>query len=779
MKTNPVSRFFLSVIIVTSLITTQSCSKKTDPPDPQIIKPKVTGHVQKGPFINGTSISMSELSDSLSQTGKVFTTQISNNSGSFEIKDIALTSSYVEFSASGYYFDEVKGALSVAPLNLFALSDITDISTVNVNILTHLEKVRVGKLVNKTTKLADAKKIAQGEILAIFGFNLTGMDNSEELDISVDNDGNAILIAISIILQGDRSVGDLTELMAGITNDIGGDGILNSETIKNELRNSARNLDLAAVRLNLEHRYQELGVSAKIPDFEKYVNKFLVYTAQSPATSTLVPTDVTIGGAKLNGTVNPNSLSTTVTFEYGTGITYGNIAVASQSPVIGSTSVNAEVVISGLLPGTTYHFRIKSQNSLGTATGSDMTFTTLGQLPVANVLPADNIQLTSASVYGTVNPNNLSTTVGFEWGITTAYGHLNTANQSPVTGNIITNVNTGLTGLTPGTTYHFRVKAENALGIIYSNDRIFVTPGLIPSVDYLPITNLTSNSIVLNGTVNANLLSTTVLIEYGTTTGYGSSVAVIPATVTGNTTVNVTAALTGLSAGVTYHYRINATNELGTTFGSDMTFTVLTPVSDSEGNVYEVVKIGTQVWMAENLKSSNYRNGDPIGTTTPARLDISAESTPKYQWSYEGDEAKVAIYGRIYTWYAANDSRNVCPSGWHVPTDAEFRSLENNYGGEFLAGGKLKEAGLTHWESPNYAADNSSSFSGLPAGLHWNNYLRPEEIFQGIGQIGSFWSSTSSASTLAWSHGLIYTNASIYIMSSDKKVGYSVRCIKD
>ena len=776
MKTSTASRFILSILIIASLITTQSCSKNTDP---QITKQLVKGHVQKGPFINGTSISMSELNTSLVQTGKVFTTQISNNSGSFEINNVALTSSYVEFSASGYYFDEVKGALSVAPLNLFALSDITDISTVNVNILTHLEKVRVGNLVNGTTTLPEAKRIAQGEILAIFGFAQTGMDNSEELDISVNNDGNAILIAISIILQGDRSVGDLTELMAGMTNDIGGDGILNSESIKTELRNSARNLDLAAVRSNLVRRYQELGVGASIPDFEKYVNNFLVYTAQSPVTLTLVATDVTISGAKLNGTVNPNSLRTTVTFEYGTTITYGSTAVATQSPVTGSTSVNAEIVISGLLPGTTYHFRIKSQNSLGTVTGSDMTFTTLGQLPVANVLPADNIQLTSASVYGTVNPNNLSTVVSFEWGITTGYGHSTPATQSPVTGNIITNVSSALTGLTPGSTYHLRVKAENALGIIYSNDKTFVTPGLMPSVAYTPVTNLTSHSVALNGTVNANLLSTSALFEYGTTTGYGSSAATIPATVTGNTIVSVNAAFTGLSAGVTYHYRINATNELGTTLGNDMTFTILTPVTDFDGNVYEVVKIATQVWMAENLKSLSYRNGDPIGTTTPARLDISAESTPKYQWSYEGDETKVPLYGRLYTWYAVTDSRNVCPSGWHVPTDVEFKALEANYGGEFLAGGKLKEAGLTHWESPNTAADNSSSFSALPAGLHWNNYVRPEEIFLRIGLSAGFWTSTSSASTLAWSHSLNYTNASVHIMSDDKKVGYSVRCIKD
>src|ERR1035438_8500630 len=94
-------------------------------------------------------------------------------------------------------------------------------------------------------------------------------------------------------------------------------------------------------------------------------------------------------------------------------------------------------------------------------------------------------------------------------------------------------------------------------------------------------------------------------------------------------------------------------------------------VADVDGNVYKTVTIGNQVWMAADLKTTQYRNGDLIGTNSPATLDISSESTPKYQWAYAGDESNVATYGRLYTWFAATDSRNVCPVGWHVSTDAE------------------------------------------------------------------------------------------------------------
>src|SRR5262245_32163336 len=100
-------------------------------------------------------------------------------------------------------------------------------------------------------------------------------------------------------------------------------------------------------------------------------------------------------------------------------------------------------------------------------------------------------------------------------------------------------------------------------------------------------------------------------------------------------------------------------------------------VTDIDGNVYHTVNIGTQVWMLENLKTTKYRNGDLIETTTPATLDITSESTPKYQWAYNGEENNAATYGRLYTWYAATESRNVCPSGWHVPSDVEWTTLSN------------------------------------------------------------------------------------------------------
>ncbi len=294
---------------------------------------------------------------------------------------------------------------------------------------------------------------------------------------------------------------------------------------------------------------------------------------QAPSALTQTATNVSESAASLNGTVNPNYLSATVTFEYGVTTAYGSTASAAQSPVTGNTMVNVSTGISGLLPGTTYHFRIKTVNSIGTTYSEDKTFTTSGQAPVATTMDATNKTTTDASVNGTVNANNLSTTVTFEYGPTTSYGQTVTADQSPVTGSTNTNVSAVLTGLTAGTTYHFRVKAVNAVGTTNGSDLSFTTPGLPPTATTLDATNKTTTGSTVNGAVNANNLSTTVTFEYGTTTGYGQTATASQSPVAGNTNTNVSAALTGLTAGV-YHFRVKAVSSAGTTYGYDKSFTL-------------------------------------------------------------------------------------------------------------------------------------------------------------------------------------------------------------
>ena len=577
---NRIWRYSL-VVLGFVLLTNYSCKKE----EPKFIKQKLTGLVQKGPYIIGTSISMYELDQKLGQTGNIFATQMSDNSGTFEINNVRLTSNYVEFLAGGYYFNEVEGDISTAPLNLSAISDISNISSINVNILTHLEKLRVEYLVKHDKTFSEAKKIAQSEILAIFGFKSTGIDNSETFDISVDNESNAILLAISVILQGNRSVGDLSELLASISNDVREDGILNSENIMLALRNSTKELVLNDIRVNLENRYMSLGIRASIPNFEKYINIFLAYTGKEPLTYTQQATNISVIGATLNGIVNANSLKTSVIFEYGTTTNYGATIIASQNSVSGTTNVSVNASLNGLLPGTTYHFRVKTENAKGIVYGNDMVFTTSGALPYVTVLAASKITPVSAQLNGVVNANFLSTTVTFEWGLTTSYGNSLISSQSPVTGNTNVEISTSIIDLTPGTTYHFRVKTENAKGIVYGNDMVFTTSGALPSVTVLEASKITPVSAQLNGVVNANNLPTSVTFEYGLTTDYGSSVIAVQDQVTGDSDCSINANINGLTLGTVYHFRVKSVNSMGTNYSSDMTLT--TSTGYSIGDTYQ------------------------------------------------------------------------------------------------------------------------------------------------------------------------------------------------
>ena len=200
-----------------------------------------------------------------------------------------------------------------------------------------------------------------------------------------------------------------------------------------------------------------------------------------------------------------------------------------------------------------------------------------------------------------------------------------------------------------------------------------------------------------------------------------------------------------------------------------------TAVIDKDGYEYKTATIGTQVWLAENLRTTKYLNGDPIGTTIPASLNITSESTPEYQWASGGNESNVGTYGRLYTWYAITDSRKICPTGWHVPIDEEFATLTTYLQGDTIAGKKLKEYGTTHWANPNTGATNQSGFTALPGG-----YRGYEGGYYFVGYTGYWWSATESETdvTSAWFRGLYYNAVYDHDLSNSKKVGFSVRCLK-
>ncbi len=252
-----------------------SCEREgNEEGDPLTIE-SLQGQVQKGPYLNGTSITVAELTSGLSQTGKNFTTQINDNSGRFELNQLQLSTPFVELAADGFYFNEISGESSLSRLILYAISNLEDKTTLNVNVLSHLERGRVLELVSGGMDFSSAKKQAQQEVLGIFSLSKSDMAESVLLDIAGEGEDNAMLLAISVILQGYRSVGELSELLAGIHGDFREDGILDSGNLGSALMNQAVVLNMEQIRTNLEERYAGLGLEVTLPGFEPYVEHFI------------------------------------------------------------------------------------------------------------------------------------------------------------------------------------------------------------------------------------------------------------------------------------------------------------------------------------------------------------------------------------------------------------------------------------------------------------------------------------------------------------------------
>jgi uncharacterized protein (TIGR02145 family) len=196
------------------------------------------------------------------------------------------------------------------------------------------------------------------------------------------------------------------------------------------------------------------------------------------------------------------------------------------------------------------------------------------------------------------------------------------------------------------------------------------------------------------------------------------------------------------------------------------------PCTDGDNNNYPVVIIGTQVWMAENLKTIRYNNGDLIQTTTPATKSVLNEMEPIYQWSQGGNENNAKTFGRLYTWYSI-EGNTVCPAGWHIPTDSEWAALTDYLGGLDLAGIKLKEMGLMHWTNPNSGAIDEIGFAALPGGYRYST-----GGFGGLGSDGIWWSLTEGNNNDAWTQGMSNNSGSVYGCYNGKRSAYSVRCVQ-
>jgi uncharacterized protein (TIGR02145 family) len=331
-----------------------------------------------------------------------------------------------------------------------------------------------------------------------------------------------------------------------------------------------------------------------------------------------------------------------------------------------------------------------------------------------------------------------------------------------------------LTALSANTTYYVRAYATNSTGTAYGSEVSFTTSGTLATITTTAVSAITSTTATTGGNITNDGGSAITSRGVSWNTSINPSITNGTSTGGGSGTGSFTIPIMLLSPNTTYYVRAYATNSTGTAYGNNISFTTLqsagTTVTDIDGNVYNTVTIGTQVWMAENLKVTKYRNGDIIPQVT-----ILWSGTVTGAWCYlDNNSTNNALYGKLYNWHVVKDTRFLAPQGWHIPSDAEWTTLTTFLGGESVAGGKMKEAGTTHWLSPNTGATNSSGFKGLPAGFTY--YF---SSWDPIGYSTYWWSSSECAGIDAFTRHLYYDQGIATRDCQRQESGASIRCIKD
>jgi hypothetical protein len=308
-----------------------------------------------------------------------------------------------------------------------------------------------------------------------------------------------------------------------------------------------------------------------------------VAAAAPPAASTGPVSAVGPTSATASGTVNPHGISTSWYVEYGTTTAYGK-KTTTRSAGSGTADSQVSATLTGLAPGTTYHYRLVATNTDGTTRGADGIFAT-SSAPVAVTGSASAVTTTSATLAGTVDPNGRATTWYFEYGTSTGYGS-RSPSRSAGSGTAATGVSSPVVSLTPGRLYHYRLVATSDAGTSRGADRTFSTAGA-PIAATGSVSGVTTRGATLRGSVNASGQATTWYFDYGPTTAYGLRTPVRNAG-SGTKAASVSVGVSGLRTAASYHYRLVAVNASGTSIGADRAFRTAGPPLARTGPALEI-----------------------------------------------------------------------------------------------------------------------------------------------------------------------------------------------
>jgi uncharacterized protein (TIGR02145 family) len=559
-------------------------------------------------------------------------------------------------------------------------------------------------------------------------------------------------------------------------------------------------------------------VGIKISILQGSANGAAVYAeTHSPLTNSNGLATLEIGGgtllsgnfANINWASGPNFVKTETDLNGGSNYTITNTqqllsvpyALFSSSANTANTAIIATTAGNGVPAGGSSGQVLTNCNGLAT-------WTTAGQCPGT----ITNLNCSGASTSGTLTAYQLATEVSISIPYTSGGGGTHDGQivaSSGVSG-LTATLEPGIFASGPGAlTYTITGTpvstgtASFALNI--GGQNCLLTCNVIPPVG--SITSLNCTSATLSGTLIEGVTSSSVSINVPYTGGNGgtyigqfvnstgvlglTAMLSLPGTFAiGESSVNYIITGTPVTSGTasfaisiggqtcSLNFTVDSGGQSGIAAHSCGATNVHNPaktygiMTDQEGNVYKTILIGTQEWMAENLKTSKYRNGEAISNVTSNQwsfLTIGA-------WCYYNNDSQYECpYGKLYNWYAVADGRNLCPAGWHIPSYTEWDTLITYLGGQSVSGGKMKSAGTQYWVSPNSAADNGSGFSGLPCG-----YRRPDGSFYDIGNVSILWSSTENSTIgLAWGSYLDYIYGGADGNNYDTDNGFPVRCLRD
>jgi uncharacterized protein (TIGR02145 family) len=448
--------------------------------------------------------------------------------------------------------------------------------------------------------------------------------------------------------------------------------------------------------------------------------------------------------------------------------------------------------LTGLTAGTLYHVRAYATNGAGTAYGNDISFTTTTSVATLTTTAVSAITQTTAVSGGTITSNGGSaiTVTGICWSTTASPS---TTDAKTIDGALTGTFTGNLTGLTPGTIYHVRAYAINGAGTAYGNDVQFTSGSAsVPTLTTTVISAITNTGATSGGDITSD--------GGGTVTARGVCYATTATpTILNSVTTNgagigpFTSPITGLQTGTVYYVRAYATNAAGTGYGAQQIFSTTFETGiliDQDGNHYTTAHIGAQWWMTQNLQATSLSD---VGHTPIVNIvdptNWMAQTTPARCWYNNNEATYGAAYGSMYNWFTVATG-NLCPTGWHVPTDAEFQALEVYLG--MATGGLAGQVDAWGWRGTDQGTKmksttlwlnagngtNTSGFNAPPGGYRFAG----DGSFANLGDLSYWWTATEDAvgpTGTGWYRRMDGNQTGVYRATTAKTAGKYVRCVQN